>query len=158
VSGGGGRSSNTVLLSDVPDRVLAVYAHPDHPEVACGGTLAHWAAQGAEVRLVVVNDGDKGSADRAVDPAGLAERRAAEVRAAAEVLGPLNFPAAGEAHQLGARWLSGWRGSSGGTSGLRPVPATSAQPSWVLRRWHGLGQRRSRFASSVTRSSVQGTR
>ena len=31
------------LLVDVPARALAVYAHPDDPEVACGGTLAHWA-------------------------------------------------------------------------------------------------------------------
>jgi LmbE family N-acetylglucosaminyl deacetylase len=77
----------TALLGDVPARVLAVYAHPDDPEVSCGGTLAHWAAQGAEVRLVVVNAGDKGSADAGTDPAGLTERRAAEVHAAAKVLG-----------------------------------------------------------------------
>jgi LmbE family N-acetylglucosaminyl deacetylase len=75
------------LLHEVPDRVLAVYAHPDDPEVSCGGTLAHWAAKGAEVRLVVVNAGDKGSHDPDTDPAELAERRADEVRAAAEVLG-----------------------------------------------------------------------
>ena len=31
----------------------------------------------------------------------------------------------------------GWAGSSGGTIGRRPVPSTSAQPWWVLRRWHG---------------------
>src|SRR5262245_62281806 len=65
---------------------MAVYAHPDDPEVSCGATLAHWAAKGAEVRLVVVNAGDKGSPDPATDPVELAERRAGEVRAAAEVL------------------------------------------------------------------------
>lgn len=75
------------LLSDVPARALAVYAHPDDPEVSCGGTLAHWAAHGAEVRLVVVNAGDKGAPDRATDPADLTERRAREVHAAAAVLG-----------------------------------------------------------------------
>ena len=48
-----------------PARALAVYAHPDDPEGSCGGTLAHWAAHGAEVRLVVVNAGDKGAPDRA---------------------------------------------------------------------------------------------
>jgi LmbE family N-acetylglucosaminyl deacetylase len=77
----------TALLTDVPARVLAVYAHPDDPEVSCGGTLAHWAARGAEVRLVVVNAGDKGSADAGTDPAELSGRRAAEVHAAAKVLG-----------------------------------------------------------------------
>ena len=75
------------LLTDVPARALAVYAHPDDPEVACGGTLAQWARGGAEVRLVVVNAGDKGSADRATDPDELTRRRAGEVHAAADVLG-----------------------------------------------------------------------
>jgi LmbE family N-acetylglucosaminyl deacetylase len=75
------------LLADVPDRVLAVYAHPDDPEVSCGGTLARWAAQGAEVRLVVVNAGDKGSPDPDTDPAELTRLRADEVHAAAGVLG-----------------------------------------------------------------------
>ena len=75
------------LLTEVPDRVLAVYAHPDDPEVSCGGTLAHWAAHGAEVRLVVVNAGDKGSHDPDTDPAALSGQRAEEVRAAAAVLG-----------------------------------------------------------------------
>jgi LmbE family N-acetylglucosaminyl deacetylase len=77
----------TALVTEVPARALAVYAHPDDPEVSCGATLAHWAAKGAEVRLVVVNAGDKGSLDPATDPAELTERRAGEVRAAAAVLG-----------------------------------------------------------------------
>jgi LmbE family N-acetylglucosaminyl deacetylase len=75
------------VLADMPSRVLAVYAHPDDPEVSCGGTLAHWAAQGAEVRLVVVNAGDKGTHDPGTDPGELTVRRAAEVHAAAAVLG-----------------------------------------------------------------------
>ena len=77
----------TVLLTEVPARAMAVYAHPDDPEVSCGATPAHWAAEGAEVRLVVVNAGDKGSPDPATDPPELTERRAGEVRAAAAVLG-----------------------------------------------------------------------
>ena len=75
------------VLADVPALALAVYAHPDDPEVACGGTLARWAAHGAAVRLVVVNAGDKGASDRTTDPAELTRRRAAEVHAAAAVLG-----------------------------------------------------------------------
>ena len=77
----------TTLLDEAPGRALAVYAHPDDPEVSCGGTLAHWARAGADVRLVVVNAGDKGSPDAATDPAELTERRAREVDAAAAVLG-----------------------------------------------------------------------
>jgi LmbE family N-acetylglucosaminyl deacetylase len=74
------------LVAETPARALAVFAHPDDPEVACGGTLARWAADGAEVRLVVANAGDKGSADAATDPVALTERRAEEVAAAAKVL------------------------------------------------------------------------
>lgn len=80
-----------VLLADIPERALAVFAHPDDPEVACGGTLARWASQGAEVRLVVANAGDKGSADATTDPAALTERRADEVAAAAKVLALVSF-------------------------------------------------------------------
>ena len=47
----------------VPTRALAIYAHPDDPEVGCGGTLARWAASGTEIHLVIANRGDKGSAD-----------------------------------------------------------------------------------------------
>jgi LmbE family N-acetylglucosaminyl deacetylase len=75
-----------VLVTERPARVLAIYAHPDDPEVACGGTLARWAADGSEVRLVVVNAGDKGSADASADPAALTSQRAGEVAAAAKVL------------------------------------------------------------------------
>lgn len=75
------------VLAGDPASALAIYAHPDDPEVSCGGALARWAAAGADVRLVVVNAGDKGSFDTGTDPAELTERRAAEVDAAAEVLG-----------------------------------------------------------------------
>ena len=70
-----------------PDRALAVYAHPDDPEVACGGTLARWASLGCEVHLVIACRGEKGSFDPATDPDALAASRAAEVERAAAVLG-----------------------------------------------------------------------
>jgi len=79
------------LLAERPRRVLAIYAHPDDPEVACGGTLARWAGEGAEVRLVVVNAGDKGSSDAATDPHVLTDKRAGEVAAAAQVMGLTAF-------------------------------------------------------------------
>ena len=68
-------------------RVLAVYAHPDDPEVSCAGTLARWADEGAEVHLVICARGDKGSHDPEVDPDELTAVRAAEADAAATVLG-----------------------------------------------------------------------
>ncbi len=75
------------LVDEVPARALAVYAHPDDVEVACGGTLARWARAGGEVHLVVVCQGDKGSTDPATDPALLAATRAEEVAEAVAVLG-----------------------------------------------------------------------
>jgi LmbE family N-acetylglucosaminyl deacetylase len=75
------------LLEGVPACALAVYAHPDDPDVSCGGTLARWARAGAEVHALVCTNGAKGTADPAVDPAELARRRAAEADEAAAVLG-----------------------------------------------------------------------
>ena len=75
------------LVRDAPASVLAVYAHPDDPEVSCGGTLARWTAQGADVHTVVCTSGDKGSSDPATDPAELVARRTAEVGAAAATVG-----------------------------------------------------------------------
>jgi LmbE family N-acetylglucosaminyl deacetylase len=75
------------ILDEAPARALAVYAHPDDPEVSCGGTLARWAAAGCEVHLVVCNAGDKGSSEASVDPARLVAARAGEVAAAAAVMG-----------------------------------------------------------------------
>jgi len=70
-----------------PGRVLAIYAHPDDTEVACGGVLAAWAALGTEVHLVIVTRGEKGASQPDTDPELLAAERAAEVDAAARTLG-----------------------------------------------------------------------
>ena len=43
--------------------VLVLTAHPDDCDLACGGTVAKWAADGAEVSLLVLTDGSKGSHD-----------------------------------------------------------------------------------------------
>jgi LmbE family N-acetylglucosaminyl deacetylase len=75
------------LATAVPRSALAVYAHPDDPEVSCAGTLASWAAAGADVSLLICCRGDKGSTDAAADPEEVASRRALEVAGAAEVLG-----------------------------------------------------------------------
>jgi LmbE family N-acetylglucosaminyl deacetylase len=77
----------SVLESGAPARALAVYAHPDDPEVSCAGTLATWTAAGADVRLVICCRGDKGSNDGDDDPDEVAARRATEVADAAAVLG-----------------------------------------------------------------------
>lgn len=70
-----------------PTCALAVYAHPDDPEVSCGGTLARWAAAGAAVHVVVCAQGDKGSSDPSADPVEVAARRGEEMEHAAAALG-----------------------------------------------------------------------
>jgi len=75
------------LVTRVPEVALAVYAHPDDADVACGGTLARWAAQGCAVHLVVCTDGGRGTTDPATSPEELARRRAGELAAAAAVTG-----------------------------------------------------------------------
>jgi LmbE family N-acetylglucosaminyl deacetylase len=75
------------VLRTVPERALAIYAHPDDADVACGGTLATWAKLGSEVRLLVLADGAKGTRDPDADLAVLATRRSGELQDAAAALG-----------------------------------------------------------------------
>ncbi|MFH1331483.1 MAG: PIG-L deacetylase family protein [Actinomycetota bacterium] len=70
-----------------PRRALAVAAHPDDAEFGAGGTLAKWAAAGAEVAILVITDGSKGSWDPGVAVAGLVASRRREQEQAASVLG-----------------------------------------------------------------------
>ena len=70
-----------------PKKVLAIYAHPDDAEFFTGGTLARWAAEGADITLVLVTSGDKGSSDRSIEWQQLRDIREAETQAAAAALG-----------------------------------------------------------------------
>lgn len=73
--------------SEVPASALAVFAHPDDTESACGGTLARWAAAGSAVTVVICCTGDKGSSDAKAKSAALVKRRAKEAAAAMSALG-----------------------------------------------------------------------
>lgn len=66
-------------------RVLAFAPHPDDEIFGCGGVLAHYAAEGAEVRVVIVTDG-AAQVDAAEREAHVAARMA-ESRAALACLG-----------------------------------------------------------------------
>jgi LmbE family N-acetylglucosaminyl deacetylase len=76
-----------MLDGDVPARALAVYGHPDDPEISAGGTLAAWAARGCEVWVLLATRGDKGTTDPDADLDALAEQRRAETAAALGRLG-----------------------------------------------------------------------
>jgi LmbE family N-acetylglucosaminyl deacetylase len=77
----------SVLDHDVPGRVLAIYAHPDDPEISAGGTLARWATAGSEVHVLITTRGDKGTSDPNADTNQLVKVREKETAAAARVLG-----------------------------------------------------------------------
>lgn len=70
-----------------PKRIMGIFAHPDDPEFFCGGTLARWAAEGAEITFVIATSGDKGSSDPEMTHERLIAIREEEERNAAAVIG-----------------------------------------------------------------------
>src|ERR1700689_4923433 len=74
-------------MQETPGTVLAVYAHPDDADVACGGTLARWAKAGTAVHLVVCTDGGKGTFDPKVKSEKLAAIRAAKLEESSALIG-----------------------------------------------------------------------
>jgi LmbE family N-acetylglucosaminyl deacetylase len=75
------------VITDVPDRAMVIFAHPDDAEIGSGGVIARWVAAGCEVSYVLCTNGQAGTADRSLAPDALVARRAAEQRAAADFMG-----------------------------------------------------------------------
>ncbi len=71
------------------ERVLAVVAHPDDAEYLCAGTLARAKADGAEIAICVLCQGDKGQPPKPIP--NLAAIRRKEMAAAAKLLGAKLF-------------------------------------------------------------------
>lgn len=65
---------------------LIIMAHPDDPELACGGSIARWAEKD-EVYYIIVSSGEKGTWDRNDTPFHVAEMRENEAKEAAQFLG-----------------------------------------------------------------------
>lgn len=76
-----------MVMDEIPEVALAVYAHPDDADVACGGTLAKWAQAGTAVHLVVCTDGGKGTFEVNADPAKVALQRAGELEESSALIG-----------------------------------------------------------------------
>lgn len=79
------------LVGEVPEVAVAVYAHPDDADIACGGTLTRWAAAGCRVHLVVCTDGARGTKDASLAEEELARRREEEMACSAEVVGVASY-------------------------------------------------------------------
>jgi LmbE family N-acetylglucosaminyl deacetylase len=76
----------------IPERAIALFAHPDDPEFLAGGTIAQWTDAGCEVSYVIMTDGRAGDMGLRSDPNPISEaelvvRRQEEQRAAGAVLG-----------------------------------------------------------------------
>jgi LmbE family N-acetylglucosaminyl deacetylase len=68
-------------------KILVIAAHPDDPELSCGGSIAKCIAEDKEVIYIICTNGNKGSKDLNMNPYQLALRREQEQEAAARVLG-----------------------------------------------------------------------
>jgi LmbE family N-acetylglucosaminyl deacetylase len=68
-------------------RVMAIAAHPDDTDFYCGGTVASWIKQGAEVVYVICTDDSCGSDTGDITPQELAALRQKEQNAANKALG-----------------------------------------------------------------------
>ncbi len=68
--------------------LLAIFAHPDDESFGPGGTLARYAAEGAEVRLIVASRGERSTLGSSMDhaPERLGALREEELRCAAAAL------------------------------------------------------------------------
>lgn len=62
-------------------------AHPDDPELACGGTIAQWTRKKDIVSYILVTSGDKGTWRKEQSPFQIASKREQEAKKAAQFLG-----------------------------------------------------------------------
>lgn len=113
------------MPTHVKPRLLFVHAHPDDETLTTGGTIAHYAALGAEVKVVTCTLGEEGEvigdryAQLTVDNADqLGGYRIAELTAALQALG-VDGP-----HYLGG--AGHWR-----DSGMAGTPSRGPQRRWV---------------------------
>lgn len=99
--------------------LVSFHAHPDDEALLCGGTLARVAQQGHRVVVVTATRGEAGLTGAPLDGDALAERRDAELAAAARALGVARTV------QLGYP-DSGLHGEAGGPGAFCRVPVDDA--------------------------------
>jgi LmbE family N-acetylglucosaminyl deacetylase len=87
------------------ERILAFGTHPDDIEFMCGGTLALLAKAGHEIHMAVMAGGEMGSPT--LPAPAIREKRLAEARAAADILGATFHFAGG--HDIEVQYDSEYR-------------------------------------------------
>ncbi len=71
----------------IPERAMAIFAHPDDIEFSCAGTLARWIKGGAKVSYILITSGGSGIADPTIPIEKVLEIRESESRDAAKIVG-----------------------------------------------------------------------
>src|SRR4029079_6656702 len=75
------------IVTEVPERAMVIFAHPDDAEIGSGGVVGRWGRVGGGVPYVLCASGAAGTGDRSLTREQLARKRAAEQRAAADFMG-----------------------------------------------------------------------
>ena len=76
------------IYKTAPKRAMAVTPHPDDCEGGCGGTLAKWIKEfGTVASVVMCTNGNKGTGDRGMTSAKLADTRVVEQHNASDIVG-----------------------------------------------------------------------
>ena len=85
----GGLADLEPLADVLPQHLVVLAAHPDDETLGAGGLIAHCAAAGTQVDVVVATTGEASHPrSPTTTPSQLAELRAHEVRAAVQALAP----------------------------------------------------------------------
>jgi len=71
----------------IPQKAMAIVAHPDDIEFSCAGTTARWIKEGSEISYVILTSGDAGIDDPEISRQDAIKIREQEARNAAEITG-----------------------------------------------------------------------
>ncbi len=134
--------------------VLVVLAHPDDPEYFCGGTVAKWSAEGADVTYCLATSGDKGADGEDVDAQELARRREDEQRAAAKVLGVRTVDFLGRPDGMLEPDLDLRREIVRAIRRFRPDLIVTCDPTTLITRGHGINHADHRAVGLATLDAV----
>lgn len=60
-------AKQTIYKSDKKLKILVTGAHPDDPEMGCGGVIARYVAEGHEVKLLYLTRGERGIKGKSIE-------------------------------------------------------------------------------------------